>query len=351
MYTVEFPGLWGLKFDINPVALQLGRISIYWYGIIIAFGFMLAVFLGMRHSKNFGIDPENIIDLVLWAAPAAIIGARLYYVVFSWENYINNPLDILKIWHGGLAIYGGILAAFIVAYIFAKRKNIGVLKLFDFGVPYLVLAQAIGRWGNFINQEAYGTNTLLPWGMTSERIRGELSILEMQGFNVSPEIPVHPTFLYESLWNLGAFLLLMWFRKRKKVDGEVFFLYMIVYGLGRSWIEALRTDSLMLGNLRISQVLAVVFVIAFGAVFYIRRKKLEDREVTVAGSSEYGSVLMKLKEDDADTASTQVEGGKPAVDENSDDTQIPEEINDVHTEESSTEYNKEEDADEDKKNE
>lgn len=282
MHTVEFPGL-GLVLHINPIALKIFGIPIYWYGIIIAVGFLVAVLLGMRDSQKFGIDSETIIDLVLFAAPTAIVFARLYYVVFSWNSYKNNLWEIINIRHGGLAIYGGVVGAFLMAYLVSKYKKISALKLFDFGVPYLVLAQAIGRWGNFINQEAFGTNTTLPWGMKSEATTSYLKDLQSRGINVDPGAPVHPAFLYESLWNLGVFFLLIWYRKRKKRDGEVFFLYMILYGVGRFWIESLRTDSLMAGNLRISMVLAALFVVGFSILFLVKR-----RNVQLAGSGDSG---------------------------------------------------------------
>ncbi len=295
MEFVEFPGLWGLRFNISRVAFTVFNIPIYWYGIIIAFGFLLAVVLAMRDSRKFGLDPDTIIDLVLFAAPVAIITSRLYYVIFRWDLFKDNPIDIINTRKGGLAIYGAIIGGIIVAYIFAKKRKIGVLKLFDFSSPYLVLAQGIGRWGNFVNQEAYGVPTSLPWGMTGSEIGNT---------------PVHPTFLYESLWDFGVFALLLWFRKRKKIDGEVFFLYMILYGAGRFWIEGLRTDSLMIGSLRVSQLLAFVFVVVFLAVFAVRRRKaalaaVDDVEI---GESEYGTVLEKLKDEEMNQAyGTEVE--------------------------------------------
>lgn len=304
MNTVQFPGLWGLELKINRVAFEIFGISIYWYGVIIAFGFLLAVLLAMKDSKKFGLEPDNIIDLVLFATPVAIVAARLFYVIFSWESFRDNLLEIFNTRKGGLAIYGGVLGAVVVGYIFARAKKIEPLKLFDFAAPYLVLAQGIGRWGNFVNQEAFGTNTTLPWGMTSESVRSYLmrnmEQLRSMGMNVDPNIPVHPTFLYESLWDIGVFLILIWFRKRKKLEGEVFFLYMILYGVGRFWIEGLRTDSLMLGNFRISQLLAAVFATALTVVFILRRKKtLEDKEDEVEiGASSYGAVLKKLKDEE-----------------------------------------------------
>ena len=303
MSIVEFPGLWGLIFTVNRVAFEVFGIPIYWYGIIIAAGFLLAVLLGMRDSTKFGLEPDNVIDLVLYAAPVAIVCARLYYVIFSWEDFRYDLLQIFNTRRGGLAIYGGVIGALAVAYIFARKKKIGVLKLLDFGSPYLILAQGIGRWGNFINQEAYGTNTTLPWGMTSDTIKKELfenmDKLQAMGINVDPNIPVHPTFLYESLWNVATFFFLIWFRKRKKLNGEVFFLYMILYGVARFFIEGLRTDSLMLGSLRISQLLAAVFAIALTVVFFVRRKKRDEAvEEVVTGSSRYGEILKQLQEEE-----------------------------------------------------
>ncbi|RCX16568.1 phosphatidylglycerol:prolipoprotein diacylglycerol transferase [Anaerobacterium chartisolvens] len=296
---IEFPRL-GLEFEISREAFKIFTLPIYWYGIIIAFAFILAVILGMRSSKKFGIEPESIVDLVLFAAPVAIVFARLYYVVFNWGEFKDDLLSVFNTRQGGLAIYGGVIGAVIVAYFFARHKKIGVLKLIDFGVPYLVLAQGIGRWGNFVNQEAFGVNTRLPWGMTGDSIREQLAFLQMKGMAVTPDLPVHPTFLYESLMDIGIFLFLIWYRKRKKLEGEVFFLYMILYGIGRAFIEGLRTDSLMLGSLRVSQLLGFLFAISFVIAFVLRRRKfnLSLEEAEQAGSSRYGEILRELEENE-----------------------------------------------------
>jgi len=200
-----------------------------------------------------------------------------------------------------LAIYGGIIGAVVTAAIFAKVRKIEILKLFDFGAPYLVLGQAIGRWGNFVNQEAFGTNTRLPWGMTSSTIQSELARLRMEGMRVDPSVPVHPTFLYESLWDLAVFFMLIWYRKRKKLNGEVFFLYMSLYGIGRFFIEGIRLDSLYVGNLRVSQLLAFLFAVFFGILFVVRRVKAAriSEETTEAGSSKYGEILKRIREEEA----------------------------------------------------
>lgn len=303
MDTIWFPGLGNLHFTIKSTAFEIFGISIHWYGIIIATGFLLAVLLGMRNSKKYGIDPDNIIDLVLIAAPISIVCARLYYVIFySGEPnpYFQDPVKIFKIWEGGLGIYGAIIGALVTAYFFTKRKNIGFFKLADFGLPYFVLAQGIGRWGNFVNHEAFGGNTSLPWGMTSERIRKDIEYFRDQGANISPDLPVHPTFLYESLWDIAVFFFLIWYGKRKKVDGEVFFLYMILYGAGRFFVEGLRSDSLMLGGFKISQLLALVFIAVFTVVLVVGRRRLSlaAAEDTDGKPGRYSGVLERMKEAD-----------------------------------------------------
>lgn len=292
---VQFPNMGGLEFTIDNVAFRLFGLPVYWYGIIISLAFIVAVVLAMRDSKNFGIDPDDIIDLVIIAAPLSIIGARLYYVIFNWSEFQGNIKSIINIRTGGLAIYGGIITAVLVTYFFSKVNKIDVLKLLDLGSPYLILAQAIGRWGNFTNQEAFGVNTNLPWGMTSETIKTQLDILKASGMNVNPDLPVHPTFLYESLWNLGVFLLLMSFRKYKKLRGEVFCGYVILYGIGRAWIEGLRTDSLMLGPLRVSQVLSVILAVVFIIVFFIRRRRNTMAQEEMGQVSEYSAILKEVR--------------------------------------------------------
>lgn len=201
MNIVEFPNL-GLKFLIDPVAFNVFGQPIYWYGIIIATAFLIAVLLGLGACRKFGFEPDNIIDLVLFSAPVAIVGARLYYVIFKWSNFKNNLIEILDFRSGGLALYGGIIGGLLTAFAYAKFKKLNIKKLFDFGSPYLILAQGIGRWGNFINAEAHGGITSLPWGM-----------------KINGSGPFHPTFLYEFLWDMVVFVLLLWYRRRKKVDG------------------------------------------------------------------------------------------------------------------------------------
>jgi len=311
--AVSFPGL-GLNFDVPRVAFSIFNMPIYWYGIIIALAFFVCVLWAMRDSKKFGLVPETVIDLMLFAAPVAIICARLYFVIFSWENYRYDPIQILNFRNGGLAVLGGIIGAVITGYFVARYKKIPTFKFFDFAIPYVALGQAIGRWGNFFNQEAFGTNTSLPWGMTSPAVKSYLQNLNNTGMDINPDMPVHPTFLYESLWDIGVFVLLMWMRKKKKFDGEVFCLYFITYGIGRAVIEGLRTDSLMLGNLRVSQLLSVIFFIAFTIFVIYKRVRLRNNlEEVEVGQSGYAGILKIMEEEEAqaqESGLTSQEAGK-----------------------------------------
>jgi phosphatidylglycerol---prolipoprotein diacylglyceryl transferase len=329
MNIVQFPGLWGLEFQIRRWAFEVFGIRIYWYGIIIAVGFLLAVLLALKDCKKYNLEPDNILDLVLYAAPVAIISARLFYVIFSWGQFKDNPIDIINTRKGGLAIYGGVIGALVVAYIFARVRKMDILKLTDFCMPFVIMAQGIGRWGNFVNQEAFGSQTTLPWRMNGDVPNDYLNSLQQ---NLDLKVwGVHPTFLYESLWNFAVFFFLLWYRKRKKLDGEVFFLYMILYGFGRFFIESLRTDSLMIGNLRISQVLAALFVIAFAGAFIWRRKKMEkmsDEEPVEMAQSQYGAVLMKLREEEDKSETAGVENKEPQ-DESPDTSEVDSETEDA----------------------
>ncbi len=301
---VSFPNM-NLDFNISSEAFRIFNMPIYWYGIIIAFAFFVCVIWAMKDTKKFDLVPDTVIDLMLFATPAAIIFARIYYVIFSWENYSSNLLEIFNTRNGGLAIYGGIIGAIITAYFVARYKKIPTFKFFDFAIPYVALGQAIGRWGNFFNQEAFGTNTSLPWGMTSPVTKAYLQnnmeqIQQLHGITVNPDLPVHPTFLYESILDLAIFVFLMWLRRKKKFDGEVFCFYFITYSLGRAFIEGLRTDSLMLGNLRVSQLLSVLLVIAFGIYIVYKRIKLknESLEQGYTGQSAYADILKEIVEEE-----------------------------------------------------
>ena len=240
MSTVTFPGL-GLTFEMNRVAFSIGSFHVYWYGVIIAIGFVLAAAFCCWQSRHFGLKPDDILDLVLFAGPGGIIGARLYYIIFNPDLYRNadgslNLKACLSIHSGGLAIYGGIIAGTLIAYLVARYKKIPFPALADLCAFGLLIGQIAGRWGNFVNAEAYGSETTLPWrGGVEGTVDGVQRYME-----------VHPTFLYESLWNLVGFCLLLWVLHKglRKFDGMMFLLYVAWYGFGRGLIEGLRTDSL-----------------------------------------------------------------------------------------------------------
>ena len=268
----------------------------------------------MRNAKRHGLKEDDVINILLIAVPVAIICARLFYVAFYAKNW--SFAEIINIRDGGLAIYGAIIGGLGAAAVYAKIKKISFLALGDLAGPYFALAQAIGRWGNFVNQEAFGYNTNLPWGMTSTPIANELNIMASKGIDVSPYIPVHPTFLYESIWNFLVFGLLVIFSRKKKFNGQIFCLYMALYGLGRMFIEGLRTDSLMLGNIRVSQLIGLLFFLTFGIVLlliYIKnrkdKKEVQDLRDIETGKSEFASILSNkmTEEKNDDTTVEEIE--------------------------------------------
>ena len=282
MEILRFPGL-GWEIPISRVAVSIGSLEIYWYGVIIAVGFGLGLWVYLSHNRSCGIHPDEGLDIILWSMLGAIVGARAYYVAFQWDNYKDNLKEIFNLRGGGLAIYGGIIGALIVAFIVCRSKKLPMLPVADSAFPGVMLGQAIGRWGNFFNMEAFGTNTTLPWGMTSDTISNYLSrhqaALAAQGVMVDPGLPVHPTFLYESLWNLiGVAVLLLWLFPRRSYDGQITLGYTAWYGLGRFFVEGLRTDSLMWGSVRVSQALGgVLFIVGAGlmlAIFLWSRKPM-----------------------------------------------------------------------------
>ena len=271
--TISFPRL-GIDLVLDRVAFSIFGFPVYWYGIIIALGFAMGICLASVVAKKLGEDKDIVLDIALICAPVSIVFARLYYCIFKWEDYAYNPLSVFDIRSGGIAIYGAIIGAVIAALVFCKVKKKNTLQIFDIGAVGLVTGQMIGRWGNFVNQEAFGSNTSLPWGMTGTRIREYLADLKAQGYAVFPDQPVHPTFLYESLWSLATLVLLfVIIYKCYRYNGQVFFAYTSLYGLGRFWIEGLRTDSLMLGNIRISQLVAIICFLVFAILYFLFLKK------------------------------------------------------------------------------
>lgn len=271
VYHVSFPGLGINDLEVHRAAVTVGGFSIYWYGILIAIGFLLAFFYAMKSLKRYGIKPEPFFDCVLAGLICGIIGARLYYVVFKWDEYKDDISQIFNIHNGGLAIYGGIIGGLGAACIAAKIVKINIPAMLDIGGTGFLIGQGLGRWGNFINQEAFGVPTDLPWRMVSENTGG---------------VGVHPCFFYESVWCIaGFFLLLFLSHKWRKFDGQMFLLYLIWYGVERMIVEGLRTDSLMtpLLGLRVSQILSIVLV-AVSTVFLIiglkKSKNKSEAEIT-----------------------------------------------------------------------
>lgn len=254
--------------EINPIAFQIGGLKIRWYGVLIGLGILIAYYLAQKEAVRRGFKDEFMADLLIWAVPIAILSARIYYVMMSWESYGSEPGKIFKIWEGGIAIHGALIGAFITAYIFTKKRNVSFLKLADIAAPSILVGQIIGRWGNFINQEAYG-------GPVSRGFLESLFIPDWiieQMYVKSAETYVHPTFLYESLWNLIAFVILMFARKWNWRRGEMFFFYLIWYSFGRFFIEGMRTDSLyLIGDLRSAQVVSIIgFAVGIIAIVYRR---------------------------------------------------------------------------------
>lgn len=262
MGAISFPNL-GIEINPSPVAFSLFGKDIYWYGIIIASGFILAVIYALSRGKQFGLTDDNILDMLFAAVPTAIVCARAYYCIFYWELYADNPISVLYIWEGGLAIYGGVIGAVAAVLIFCKVRKLPAGPLMDIGGLGLLIGQLIGRWGNFMNREAHGAVTDSFFKMGIADAAGTVTYYQ-------------PTFLYESVWNLVGFVLLHFYSKRRKFDGEVFALYVAWYGLGRAWIEGLRTDSLYLfgTGIRVSQMLAIVSCLgAIGFLVYVWVKK------------------------------------------------------------------------------
>ena len=270
---IRFPGLFGdWEFTASSVAFHIGGKAIYWYGILIALGVVLALWFCMRQRTKYGISEDNLLDGVLWGVPLSVIGARVYYVIFYLSEFRNTDgsLDwgrVIAIWDGGLAIYGGVIVAIATCYVLSRVRHFKLGALTDLIVMGLLIGQTVGRWGNFMNREAFGSETTLPWRMELLTRAGEA-------------VDVHPTFLYESLWNVVGLLLIVFVvSKARRFDGENTWFYFLWYGLGRFWIEGLRTDSLYLFDwtiggqpIRVSQALSLVMVLvsAFMLLYHIK---------------------------------------------------------------------------------
>ena len=265
---------------MDRIAFTIFGMSVAWYGIIISFGMLLGVFVAIQRAKQAKINPDYVIDLAIIAIPLALIGARVYYFIFAYNPDIHQISDVLDFRSGGLAINGGIIGGIIGGYIVTRWRKIDFWTFADVAGPSMILGQAIGRWGNYVNQEAHGGPTDLPWAI---EVNGQM---------------VHPTFLYESLWNFAIFAFLLIYSKKKKVTGEIFLLYLGLYSVGRFFIEGLRTDSLMLGPIRVAQLISIIILITvIGIRQYLmhQSEKINTKDIKGKSSSRKGKQRKKRK--------------------------------------------------------
>lgn len=286
-HYIEFPKLgWKLPLDDTLVQFRIGGMdfTIKWYGVMIAIGFILAVMYGLHRAKDFDLDPDRMIDIALITTPIAFVGARLYYVFFSADAaaYLADPLSILEIWNGGLGIYGGVIFAFVFGPLISRWCKQSPLAMMDIAAMGFLIGQACGRWGNFFNQEAFGGNTNLPWGMTGDMIQAGI-----HGSGYDTALPVHPTFLYESLWCILGFVVLHILSKRMyKFKGQIFCSYLIWYGVGRFFIEATRTDSLMMGTMKASQLVAILAIVGGALALWFLRRRAQALPMTLTADGD-----------------------------------------------------------------
>lgn len=258
----------GIAFNyIDPVAFNLGPLSVRWYGIIIAVGILLGYFVAQRALVKAGLHKDTLVDIIFYSALFGFIAARIYFVIFQWPYYAENPGEIIKIWHGGIAIHGGLIGGFIAGVIVCKVKNLNPFQIGDIVAPSIILAQGIGRWGNFMNHEAHG-------GPVSRAFLEQLHLPNfiIENMYINGQY-YHPTFLYESIWDVAGFIILVNIRKHLKL-GETFFLYLTWYSIGRFFIEGLRTDSLMLtSNIRVAQLVSILLILISISLIVYRRIK------------------------------------------------------------------------------
>jgi len=257
MTSITFP-FFNIKLELSRIAFSIGNINIYWYAIFIAIAFIIAIFGLKKDSKKYKIDYNDILELMIITIPISIISARLYYIIFNLDYYSNNLIEMINIKNGGLAIYGGILGAVVTIAIFCKIKKIKILDMLDMLVPYLALGQAIGRWGNFVNGEAHG------------RVTNRMGIVENGIY-----MEVHPTFLYESICTLIIFFILKYLKNNRRYPGQLTYIYLLMYSFVRAIIEGLRTDSLMLGNVRISQLISIIIFVITLIILIYKKKKMD----------------------------------------------------------------------------
>lgn len=280
MPEIWFPHL-GIEINhLSRVIFEIFGYDVYWYGVIIGSGILIALALAVYEAKRTGQNPEHYVDIALFGVIFSVIGARLYYVLFSWELYAHAPLKIFALREGGLAIYGGIIAGILTVIVYTKKKKLNFGLVADTAAPSLLLGQIIGRWGNFFNREAFGgyTDNLFAMRYLKEQVHNIApSVLDkVITINGTDYIQVHPTFLYESIWNTGIFALLFWIKKRKQFDGQIFGLYLLGYACGRVWIEGLRTDQLKIGHFAVSQLLSAALILGALWLLWYRNKNTKD---------------------------------------------------------------------------
>ena len=292
MPEIWFPNL-GIEIDhLSRTAFTVFGQDIYWYGIFIGLGVILGVLLALHEAKRTGQNPDTYLDFIIYAMIIAIIGARLYYVIFSWDFYSQHPEKIFAIREGGLAIYGGIIGGVLTAIVYSHLKKKSFWVMADTMAPSLILGQMLGRWGNFFNKEAFG-------GFTDNLFAMRYQLSQVRASDVTPNIlqnlvtvngvdyiQVHPTFLYESMWSLCVFIILLILQRKKKFDGQVCATYFFGYALGRVWIEGLRTDQLCIGNVPVSQALSAVLIIASVVLYVYCKKKAAAVPVTEGANAE-----------------------------------------------------------------
>lgn len=337
---IAFPQL-GIKFEADPTAFTIFGIDIQWYGLLITIGLLLAIIYCFSQMKRYGLNGDRALDAVLGGIVGGIIGARLYYVILEWDRYADDLMSIFNLREGGLAIYGGIIGALLIGGIVARLRKVRLLPLLDLVGQGFLIGQCIGRWGNFFNQEAFGCNTDSIFGMTGGRIQSWISSSYIDtecygnlGVELNANVPVHPCFFYESMWCLLGFIILaVVSRKFRKFDGQIFLMYIAWYGLGRSFIEGLRTDSLVIGSIRVSQALAVICVAAAVILLIVISSKVKRMGVDYklyADTEESKRILREAEEE------RQLRSSKKAKTEETEKTE-----NTGITEETETEENTE----------
>ena len=327
-YTIVYFNFSSRGFEIPSVLANfnlplLGEVTIKWYGAIIAFGFLLAVLFGGRMAYKWKMSLDKMLDVLIYGTIFGVLGARVYYVLFEWDYYKNHLSDVFKIWEGGLAIYGGIIGGILAAYITCRINTLNFRNLLDLIGMSLLIGQGIGRWGNFMNQEAFGTNTDLPWGMWSQKVADYISqnqyTFAEKGITMDPLKSVHPTFLYESIWCLLGFAVLyMICKKYRKFSGQIFLTYGVWYGTGRTVIEGFRTDSLYLfgTGVRVSQLLSAAVAVSCLAALIILLRKYKKSPQPIEGIdffAEDEKEKAEVKGNDEDDGTDEYEGKKVIV--------------------------------------